>query len=391
MHSRFIGGLLLIIGTSIGGGMLALPAGNAAAGFWSATLFLILCWFLMTTGAFFILEVNLYLPRGKNMVSMAYATLGVPGLVITWIAYLVLLYTLLCAYISGGADVLTGIVSHLNIKLIDWQSIVLFTVIFGHIVSGGIKRVDIFNRLLMFVKLFLYIILVTLISPWIHCDYWQHGDVRAITGSLMLLITSFGFAIIVPNLREYFDDNIPQLKRVILLGSLIPLLCYIAWDAVIMGTIISSGPEGLEAIAQNPHTTSALASQLNHAIHSQTISILFNTFTSVCMLTAFLGVSLCLASFLSDGLKISTTGRQSLSLYALTFIPPLLLVIYKPGAYMKALNYAGYFCIILLLLLPALMSFKGRKHYNSPFIVPGGRWTQSIVILGSLGLMFFSS
>ena len=64
MHSRFIGGLLLIIGTSIGGGMLALPVANAASGFWNSTIFLILCWLLMTLGAFFILEVNLYLPRG---------------------------------------------------------------------------------------------------------------------------------------------------------------------------------------------------------------------------------------------------------------------------------------------------------------------------------------
>ena len=391
MHSRFIGGLLLIIGTSIGGGMLALPVANAACGFWHATIFLILCWLLMTIGAFFILEVNLYLPRGKNMVSMAYATLGVPGLIITWISYLVLLYALLCAYISGGADVLTGVVSQLNIKLSDWQSIILFTILFGSIVRGGIKRVDIFNRMLMFCKLFLYVILVILISPWVHTDYWHHGEIKAITGSLMILITSFGFAIIVPNLREYFEDNIPQLKRVILVGSLIPLACYIVWDAVIMGTIVSSGSDGLEALAQNPHTTSELANQLNHAINNQAISILFNLFTSVCMLTAFLGVSLCLTSFLSDGLKISSTGNQSFVLYALTFTPPLLLVIYKPGAYMNALNYAGYFCILLLLLLPAMMSFRGRKHYNSAFIVPGGRWTQSLVVLGSLALMYFSS
>ena len=32
MRSRFIGGILLIVGTSIGGGMLALPVANAAVG-----------------------------------------------------------------------------------------------------------------------------------------------------------------------------------------------------------------------------------------------------------------------------------------------------------------------------------------------------------------------
>ena len=76
----YIGGILLIVGTSIGGGMLALPVANAATGFWQSSLFLLICWSLMTFGAFFILEANLYLPPGKHMVSMSAATLGTPAL-----------------------------------------------------------------------------------------------------------------------------------------------------------------------------------------------------------------------------------------------------------------------------------------------------------------------
>lgn len=390
MRSRFIGGLLLIVGTSIGGGMLALPVANAASGFWSSSIFLLLCWLLMTLGAFFILEVNLYLPRGKHMVSMAYATLGIPGLVVTWICYLVLLYTLLSAYISGGADVLGSILAKLNIKISDGLAPLLFTVFFGYIVHGGIKQVDFLNRGLMFLKLGLYLVLVLLISPYVSRDYWHHGDFKAITGSLMILITSFGFAIIVPNLRDYFEDNIPQLKRVILIGSFIPLLCYIAWDAIIMGAIPSSGPTGLDTLLQNPHTTSALAATLSQTVNNRFISAMFNVFTSVCMLTAFLGVSLCLMSFLSDGLKISTYGPHRIGLYLITFAPPLFLVIFYPGLYIHALSYAGFFCIMLLLFLPALMSFMGRKHYTAPFSVPGGIWTQGFIMAGSVGLLFFS-
>lgn len=88
MRSRFIGGILLIVGTSIGGGMLALPVANAATGFWQSSIFLFLCWVIMTLGAFFILEANLYLPRGKHMVSMAQATLGNLGLLAAWVSYL---------------------------------------------------------------------------------------------------------------------------------------------------------------------------------------------------------------------------------------------------------------------------------------------------------------
>jgi tyrosine-specific transport protein len=387
MSSRFIGGVLLIVGTSIGGGMLALPVANAATGFWQSSLFLFFCWAFMTAGAFFILEANLYLPSGKHMVSMAAATLGNYGLLAAWISYLFLLYTLLSAYISGGADVLNSLLFKTGLHLNEWQASSIFTLIFGLIVYGGIHYVDFANRALMFGKLAVYFLLVVLIAPHIELQHFQHGDMRYIASSIMILITSFGFAIIVPNLREYFNDDIKTLKKVIFIGSLIPLFCYLAWDAVIIGSLPSEGDKGLASLMHNPRTTSALAALLSDKVQNTTISALFNFFTSICMLTAFLGVSLCLYSFLADGLKLREHGRHGVGLFLLTFIPPLLIVIYYPGAYIHALNYAGIFCIILLLLLPALMCYFGRKQYQSVFKVPGGKMSQFAVIIVSILLL----
>lgn len=387
MRSKFLGGILLIVGTSIGGGMLALPVANAATGFWLSSLFLIACWLLMTFGALFILEVNLYLPSGKNMISMAHATLGKPGLITAWLSYLFLLYTLLSAYISGGSDVLGELFDKMGMHGDTWQLSSLFTLSFGLIVYGGIRQVDLLNRALMFAKLGIYFILTLFISPYIHITNLQGGNAHYIMGSVMILITSFGFAIIVPNLREYFNDDIKTLKKVILIGSLIPLCCYLAWDAVIIGTLPSQGEHALATLMHSEHATSDLANILSSTINNPIISSFFNFFTSVCMLTAFLGVSLCLISFLGDGLNMNQKGSQGLGLFLLTFAPPLIMVIYCPGIYINALNYAGFFCVILLLLLPALMSYFGRKHFKSPFFVPGGRVSQYIVILSSIILL----
>ncbi|CEK11790.1 amino acid permease [Legionella hackeliae] len=387
MRSRFIGGILLIVGTSIGGGMLALPVANSATGFWQSSLFLLICWAIMTLGALFILEANLYLPPGKHMVSMAAATLGGPGLITAWLTYLFLLYTLLSAYISGGADVFGSLFSRIGISLSEWQSSVIFTLIFGLVVYSGIRRVDLVNRGLMFGKLAAYFILVVLIAPHINIHHLQGGDYRYIAGTIMILITSFGFAIIVPNLRDYFNDDVQTLKKVVLIGSLIPLFCYLAWDAVIMGSLAADGDNGLTALIKDPHTTSALAMNLSNTVNNTLISSLFNFFTSICMLTAFLGVSLCLISFLADGLNMVQKGRQGLGLFLLTFLPPLVIVIYYPGAYLHALNYAGIFCVILLLLLPALMTVRGRRKFSSRYTVPGGKFSQWIVILFSIGLL----
>ncbi|STX52595.1 tryptophan/tyrosine permease [Legionella busanensis] len=388
MNLKFIGGILLIVGTSIGGGMLALPVATAAAGFWSSSIFLLLCWAIMTLGALFILEANLYLPPGKHMVSMAAATLGNSGLLVAWLSYLFLLYTLLSAYISGGADVMGSLFSRIGISLSEWQSSLLFTLLFGSIVYSGIHKVDLLNRALMFGKLAIYLILVILIAPHVHMVNLAVGNYRYITSSIMILITSFGFAIIVPNLRDYFNDDLITLRKVILIGSLIPLICYLAWNAVIIGSLPTQGEKGLAALMQSEHTTSDLANVLSTTVQSTTINTFFNFFTSICMLTAFLGVALCLISFLADGLKVEQKGRSGLLLFILTFLPPLLIVIYYPGAYIHALNYAGIICVVLLLLLPALMVAYGRKKFAGRYQVVGGFYTPwSIVIISIILLL----
>ena len=381
-NSKLIGGILLIVGTSIGGGMLALPVSTAAAGITNSVIFLVFCWLVMTAGALLILEVNLRLPAGSNMVSMAKATLGLPGQIIAWITYLFLLYTLLAAYISGGTDVFSGLLHKAHVDLPSWITSVLFTFLFSLVIYSGIRAVDYLNRGLMFGKLGIYLLLVCIISPYINVPTLSGGSLKAITGSLMILIASFGFASIVPSLREYFEDDIHTLRKVILLGSLIPLTCYILWEAVIMGVVQRDGSDGLVALMNSDHATSGLTDALSNTVHNQWITGFFGFFTSICMITAFLGVSLGLFDFLADGLKFKKAGSQGRCTLALTFLPPLAVVLINPGIYLHAISYAGVCCVILLLLMPAIMAWRGRKADTagtSLIMVPGGNTSLSII------------
>ena len=94
------------------------------------------------------------------------------------------------------------------------------------------------------------------------------------------------------------------------------------------------------------------------------------------MVTAFLGVSLGLFDFLADGLKLKKAGPQGKYTLALTFLPPLIIVLFQPGIYLQALSYAGVCCVVLLLLLPAAMAWRGRKVSvlapGQGQLVPGG-------------------
>jgi tyrosine-specific transport protein len=390
-NSKLLGGILLIIGTSIGGGMLALPVSTAELGFGNSIFFLFACWLVMTAGALLILEVTMRLPRGSNMISMAKSTLGLPGQIIAWITYLALLYTLLSAYISGGSDVFVALLHKINLDVPSWLASIAFTAVFGAIVYKGMCFVDYVNRGLMFGKLGIYLILVAIISPHVSAVELSGGSLRTFAGPLMILVTSFGFATIVPSLRDYFDDDVHALRRIILLGSFIPLVCYVLWNAIIMGVISRDGSDGLIALAHSQHAASGLSTALNQSIHSAWINGFFDFFASICMLTAFLAVSLGLFDFLADGLQFKKSGNQGRITLALTFVPSLMLVLFNPGIYLTALGYAGIACVVLLLLLPTIMAWKGRRLCtlpgNTSHMLPYGNVGLALTGLLSLGLL----
>lgn len=388
INSKLIGGILLIVGTSIGGGMLALPVSLAAVGVTNSIIFLFLCWLIMTLGALLILEINLAFPPGSNIITMAKTTLGLPGQIIAWTACLFLLYTLLSAYISGGSDMLGNLLQQIHINLPSWCTSIIFTSIFGLIIFNGINTVDYINRGLMFGKLGVYLLLILIISPHVKIINLSSGSLPAVTSSLMILITSFGFASIVPSLREYFADDIKSLRHVIIYGSLIPLTCYIIWLIVIMGSVEQNGNNGLLSLMHSEHATSGLTIILANAVNNIWINGFFKFFASICILTAFLGVSLGLFDFIADGFKLEKKGLDKLKIFAITFLPPLIIVLAKPGIYLNALSYAGICCILYLLLLPILMTWKGRKNaltnHRAITLVPGGQ--PVLILIGIAGI-----
>jgi len=387
MNMKLIGGILLVVGSAIGGGMLALPIATAQMGFVNSSLLLFVCWSLMTASAMLILEVTLWLPKNTNIISMAKATLGRGGQGVAWITYLLLLYSLLAAYIAGGSDFLKNLLTLAHFDLPGLVVPVLFTLILGAIVYGGIHAVDHVNRLLMAIKLLAFVFLVILIFPHVSTGQLINGgELSTLSTSTTVAITSFGFATIVPSMRNYFHDNVKQLRAAILIGSLIPLICYIIWDFSIMGVIPREGDNGLIAMMHSGRSTSEFVNQLSALLNRDTITSFAHVFTSICLLTSFLGVALCMVDFLADGLQMEKIGKNNALVCGLALLPPLLIVLFKPGIFIAALAYAGIYCVILLILLPALMVWRGRYHKNiaKGYRVFGGKVLLSLLLIASV-------
>lgn len=386
MNSKLFGGILLVVGTTIGAGMLALPVATAQLGFWGSLVLLTGCWAIMTACAFLFLEVNLCLPPNTNLISMAGATLGKVGQTIAWVVYLMLLYSILCAYIAGGGDLFHYLLSTSGIHIPLSMASILFTFLFGLVVYFGIRSVDYVNRGLMFGKFAALILLIILIVPFVTAGNLAGGEFKHITSptSITVVTVAFTSLMIIPSLRTYFGEDVKSLRRAIFIGTLIPLICYIAWDMVILGVIPLEGTPGMQQIIHSSSSTSDLVTALNTLLQKNTVTTLAKFFTSICVTTSFLSISLCLTDFLSDGLRITKQGKGNIVIFSATFLPPVLAVLFYPDAFMRGMNYAGVCCFILMIFFPPLMAWVGRYHRalgNGGYQVRGGKFLLAVLMV----------
>lgn len=384
-QSKILGGILLVSGTAIGAGMLALPVSTGQAGFFPSLLLLLVCWGFMTYTAFLMLEVNLWMEDNTNLISMARRTLGRWGEVVSWIVYLFLLYLLTTAYIAGSGPITIDVVRSLTgVTLPSWAGSIPLLVIFGFFVYRGTSSVDYVNRLLMLIMIVAYGVMVIFLTPHVEHHLLMHSDWNHLLIATSVVTTSFGYHIIIPSLTTYLQRDLSHLKRTILIGSIIPLVVYVVWELITLGIIPLEGPNSI-ALGYKEGTNAAqlLTNTLGHTL----LGITARFFSFCAIVTSFLGVSLSLSDFLADGLNIKRSRPGRVLLYVLTFVPPLLFALVNPRAFLSALEYAGAFGVVVLLcLLPALMVWRGRyiHKYESIYTVPGGKPALILVMVFSI-------
>ncbi|MCE5319308.1 MAG: tyrosine transporter [Parachlamydia sp.] len=381
---KVLGGVLLVSGTTIGAGMLALPVATGLGGFYPSLALLFTYWLFLTFTAFLMLEVALWLPPHANLITMARQTLGRWGEFLSWFVYLYLLYALLTAYLAGGGAILLDLIDTVSQYILPlWAGPLLVMGIFSLFVYKGHGPVDRINRILMGCLVIAYLIIVGVLAPHVEGALIKRSNWSAILLGSSVVATSFGFHIIIPSLVVYLDRNVASLRWAILIGSLIPLLVYIVWELIALGILPLGGKDGLiSGYETGANGATLLADYLNRP----SVSWIARFFSLFAIVTSFLGVSLSLNDFLADGFKIKKTRPGRILLYAMTFFPPLVIALSDPRAFLSALEYAGAFGVVLLLgLLPALMVWRGRYHlaFPSTFRVPGGK-------IGLLLAMVFS-
>ncbi len=349
------GASLLVAGTAIGGGILAMPVLTGLGGFFPAIIMYIACWLFMAQTGLLLMEVYLWSPSEVNIVSMAHMTLGRPGKVIAWILYLFLFYSLTVAYVSGGGDLLKAI-----FPIPAWFAPWLFVLIFAPFVIIGPWIVDRLNWVLMAGLILTFCTFAVIGVRKVDLDLLTYVNWSNALLAMPVIFTSFGFQGLVPTLTNYLQRDPRAVRKAILWGSAIPLFVYIIWEALILGIIPLRGLELAKQLGQ-----SAVA-PLKDTLHLPLLYPVGQFFAFFALLTSFLGVSLALIDFLVDGFNMSKRFKNRFVISLLVFIPPAIFSMTNPCIFLNALHYAGGFgCALLLGLLPILMVWAGHKKFGS--------------------------
>ncbi|WP_295891067.1 aromatic amino acid transport family protein [uncultured Vibrio sp.] len=386
-NSKIFGSTLIIAGTTIGAGMLALPIASAGIGFTTSIIIMLGLWALMAFTALLMLELHQYADKNATLHTLAKQILGKKGQWVATFAMLFLFYSLCAAYIAGGG-------AQFSERLATWTgggvspkvATVLFTLIVAIIVTFGTHAVDKVNRLLFVSKLVAMIIALSFLAPNVTQSYLLSMPVEQgfILAAIPVIFTSFGFHGSIPAVVNYLDGDTRSLRKAIIIGSSIPLIVYVFWQIVTLGVVSQN------ELVQSSGLTSLL-NQLATTVQKSNISQLVGVFADLALLTSFLGVSLGLFEFLADSIKSKTNNDNRSFAAMITFVPPLGFALFYPQGFIMALGYAAIALAVLAIFLPVLMVHKVRKSSNdqSSYRVVGGQ--AALTLTGIAGIIIVTA
>jgi len=374
--------MLIIAGTTIGAGMLALPIASAGLGFMVSTAVMVVIWAFMAYTALLMIEVHQFASKDATLHTLAYKLLGRKGQAVASFSMMFLFYALCAAYIAGGGEQVYEKLKMISDDFPIQSGAIIFTLIIASVVTISTRSVDLLNRFFFIIKFIVLAFMLAFLFPFTSVEKLVHMPTSnaLIFASLPVVFTSFGFHGSIPSIVKYIGKDIKALRFIMITGSALPLVVYILWQLVSHGTVSSS------VLLEND-SLSAFIKALSLVVNNSSISALVSAFANLALATSFLGVSLGLFDFIQDVLSSKEKRASRVFASIVTFLPPLGFALFYPQGFIKALGFAAFALVILALFLPAAMVYKQRQSTNEGYQVAGGNLGLVLVFLFGISII----
>jgi tyrosine-specific transport protein len=376
---------LLLTGTCIGAGMLAIPFVSYQAGLIPSLLMGFICWLFMYMTGLLFLEATLWLPDGANVLSISETFLGKAGKAVCGFLFLFLYYCLLVSYMDEGSALFLSPITDYFGPLSAGVKITIFGLFFGLLVLFGTHLVSRVNRLFVLAMCLSYGMLLFSGLPHLETPFLLRTSWPLLLFSAPTLFSAYGYHNIIPTLCTYMKRDRKKLQKAVLIGTAIPFVTYSLWQIILIGSVSA---ETLQELIQKNYRTYEMIGYITQSPLLAKTALFFAFFA---LTTSFLGVALSMVDFLADGLKATRTGWSRLWLSFLVFLPPGLFAAWYPGIFIEAIGFAGGLGEALINgLMPIAVVWIGRYIRCKERIIPlpGGRLT--LLLLASFTFLIMA-
>eukprot|EP00929_Paragymnodinium_shiwhaense_P097087 TRINITY_DN58851_c2_g1_i1.p1 TRINITY_DN58851_c2_g1~~TRINITY_DN58851_c2_g1_i1.p1 ORF type:complete len:477 (+),score=82.51 TRINITY_DN58851_c2_g1_i1:38-1468(+) len=232
--------IVLVAGTTIGAGVLALPAVTQPAGFVPSTVSLLGCWVYMVVTGLLIAEVavDTMAKTGRSVVatqSMAEQTIGGVGASLSSLLFAFVHVAIMTAYVSRGGELLENIVPDLMSSPVP--PVVIYAGLCGGLVfaTKNTKALDVANSIMLAAIVAAFFVLIALLLPIsVPSRLTDVSDWVKVTDTIPTLLLSLVYHNVVPNICAQLQCNRDKIWTAIIAGSLIPTGLFVLWNAAFL-------------------------------------------------------------------------------------------------------------------------------------------------------------
>jgi len=328
------------IGAVIGAGILGIPYVINRSGFIFGAINLILIGILITILNLYFGEVVLRTNGRHQLTGYASIYLGKWGKILMTITMIIGIYGALIAYLIGEGEALHSLLSpYLGGNTITYATI--FFLFMSFLIFFGIKSVSRSEFYFTIIKFTILFTLVIFLFPNIKIN-----NILTKSQSLVPFILPFGvilFAYLgipaIPELKEILAREENKMFKVLLIGSIIPIVVYVLFSFVFVGSLGNK----ISEIA----TTNLIENKL---------FIIGNIFTLLVMTTPFLALGLALQEMYEYDFGFSRKKAFFFSCFI-----PYLIFLFGTKSFIKTITIAGAITGTLDAILIVLMFWKAKK------------------------------
>ena len=352
--------VFLVLGTMVGVGLLAVPVMLGLAGFVPGLLILLAVLLLAWCSGFALAErvMDGNDPNG-DLATLYQRDLGGWTRLVTLPAYLLLFYALLVAYLTGAAT----IISHLTVSVIPLKGWIVLVflgasvfVVFGRAV---LLR---WNGVIVLTMMAAFAVLLALSFRHAAVGNLRHANWSLAPLAAPALCCAFAYHNVIPVVCRELQGRRRAVHLALSAGLVLAAGMTALWFYVVAGTLPfeqgAGAPSLLAAFQQGVPATVPLA----QVLRQPAITAIGLLFSMLAIVSSYLGVGTALSSFWCDIAPGFRTRDRRFRLFAVTYLPPLLMALLRPDLFLGMVDITGGLGMILLFGIMPTLAYLLRQQ-----------------------------